>query len=237
MQAVIPAAGEGTRLQPLTDDVPKPLVEVAGRPLLTHCFEQLLEVGVEAFLVVVGHRMDDVIARYGDSFEGVPVTYVHQREQHGLAHAVLQAEPHVEDPFVVLNADNVVRANIDHVVAAQREDDVDAAVLVEEVDEETARTTGVLETDGDGNVSGMVEKPAEPPSTLVATGCYVLPPAVFHACHLVQPAATGERELSHAVDLLAHAGATIRPVRLEGWRVNVNTPEDVALAERLLAED
>jgi dTDP-glucose pyrophosphorylase len=234
MQAVIPAAGEGTRMGSLTDDRPKPMVEVAGRPLLTHCFEQLSET-VEAFVVVVGHRMDDVVAHYGDGFGGVPITYVHQREQEGLAHAVLQAEPHVEGEFVVLNADNVLRANLGEAIEVGRSPEVDGALLVERVDEETAMTTGVVETGPDGYVAGMVEKPGDPPSTLVATGCYVLPEEIFYACHLVQPSDRGEYELSDAVNLLAHAGLRIRPVQLEGWRVNVNTPVDVERAERLLA--
>jgi len=112
-------------------------------------------------------------------------------------------------------------------------DGVDAAVVVADATPEEAATTGVLEVT-DGRVTGVVEKPDDPPSTLVTTGCYVLPPAVFDACRLVRPGDTGEIELTAALDLLVTAGLTVEPVRLDGPRVNVNTPADVERAESLI---
>ena len=234
MQAVIPAAGEGTRLRPLTEDRPKGLIEAADTPLLTRCFEELLAVGVEEFVVVVGYRKEEILGYYGDEFGGVPITYVHQREQLGLAHAVGRAGSAIEDDFVLLNGDNVFRANLGEAVERQRRQSVDAVLVVEEVPEEQARRTGVVETDDSGRVTGLVEKPDDPPSTLVTTGCYVLPTEVFHACELLCPSARGEYELPDAIDLLLAAGMTVETVRLDGWRVNVNTPADLERAERRL---
>lgn len=231
MQAVVPAAGEGTRLRPLTDDRPKGLVEVDGEPLLTRLFDRLLAVGVEEFVVVVGYRGGDVVAHYGDAYRGVPVRYVHQRERKGLAHALLQADPHVEDDFLLVNGDNVfdANANLGDVVARHRETGAAATALAERVSEADARETGVFEVD-EGRVVGMVEKPDDPPSRLVSAGCYAFSPAVFEACRLVRPSERGEYELSDAVDVLLAAGAGVDVVELEGWRVNVNTPEDVERA-------
>ncbi len=62
MQAVILAAGEGTRLRPLTDDTPKGMVEVAGKPILTHCLEQVVELGADEIVIVVGYRKQDIIS-------------------------------------------------------------------------------------------------------------------------------------------------------------------------------
>jgi dTDP-glucose pyrophosphorylase len=233
MQGVVPAAGEGTRLRPLTAQKPKGLVEVGGSPLLTHCFESLLAVGVDELVVIVGYRKDAIIEHYGDGFRGIPITYVDQDDQLGLGHALRQAAPHVEDDFVHLNGDNVFRANIDAAVARQRDPDVDAVLLVEDVSRAEARTTGVLETEG-RRVTGMVEKPDDPPSTLVSTGCYVLPPAIFRACHQVAPSTRGEYELSDAIDRLVETGATVEAVPLAGWRVNVNEPADIERAEQRL---
>jgi len=233
MQGVVPAAAEGTRLRPLTADRPKGLVEVAGRPLLTHCFDSLLDVGVDGLVVVVGYRKAEIIDYYGDAFWEVPITYVHQREQRGLGHALLQAEDEVDDAFVQLNGDNVFCANIDDAVAHQRDPEVDAVLLAEEVPEETARTTGVLDTDG-RRVTGMVEKPDDPPSTLVSAGCNVLPPEVFDALHDVEPSNRGEYELSDAIDRLVWDGAHVEAVLIKGWRVNVNEPADVEAVEREL---
>lgn len=235
MKAVVPTAGAGTRLRPLTESRPKGLIEVAGTPILSRCFERLLDAGVDELIVVVGYRAADVVEYYGDSFQGIPVTYVHQGERRGLGDAVLRAEPFVDEAFVVLNGDNVVGTDLGDLLERQRADGVDATMLVEEASESEARTTGVAELT-DGRVTGLVEKPDEPPSTVVSAGCYVLPPAVFHALQLARPGDRGELELTAAVDLLAAAGMTVEPVRYDGWRVNVNTPADVELAERKLRE-
>jgi dTDP-glucose pyrophosphorylase len=233
MEGVVPAAGEGTRLRPLTADKPKGMVEVAGQPLLTHVFETLLDAGVEKLVVVVGYEMDSIISHYGDEFRGVPVTYAHQREQLGLAHAVLQAEPYVNGRFVVLNGDNVFGDGIGAAVERAAEPEVDATLLVEEVTPEAARETGVVEVD-EGQVTGLVEKPDEPPTRLAATGCYVLPEEVFAAARLLRRSARGEYELTDAVGVLGRAGATVEAVRHDGERCNVNAPGDIERVERLL---
>ncbi|PSQ36390.1 UTP--glucose-1-phosphate uridylyltransferase [Halobacteriales archaeon SW_10_66_29] len=236
MQGVVPAAGEGTRLRPLTAERPKGLVEVAGKPLLTHVFEALSPLGVEEIVVVVGYRGDAIREHYGDSVDGVPLTYATQDRRRGLAHALLQAEPHVDGDVVVLNGDNVVRANLRTVVARHRETGADATTLVEEVSPDRATEGAVFELD-DGDVVGVVEKPDSPPSTLIPRGVYVFSEAIFPACRLVTPGSTGEYELTAAVDLLLAAGRQLEPVPLEGWCYNVNTPADVeAVIRRLTGE-
>lgn len=231
MQALVPAAGRGSRLGALTDDRPKGLVEVAGEPLLGHVFETALSAGVEELVVVIGYEGARIVDRFGDAFRGVPIRYVHQRDRLGLAHAVLQAAPHVDGRFLLLNGDNVFADGVRPAVEA----DGDVVLAVEEAPPEVARTTGVIRTDGEGRVTDIVEKPADPASALVTTGCYVLPEGTFEACALVRPAAEGELQLSEAVGLLVHAGYDVATVRL-GERVNVNTPADVGRAAALLEE-
>jgi glucose-1-phosphate thymidylyltransferase len=231
MDAVIPAAGRGSRLGELTDDRPKGLVEVARRPLLAHVFETAVDAEADELVVIVGYEAAQIVDQFGDTFEGVPITYVHQRERLGLGHAVLQAQPHVDGTFLLVNGDNVFAGSVAPAVAAVEE--ADAALGVEEVSPEVAATTGVIETDEAERVTGLVEKPAEPSSTLVTTGCYVLPEDVFHACALCRPSAEGEYQLSEAVDLLVRAGYEVATVRV-GGRVNVNTPADVERAAELV---
>ncbi|MFD1600102.1 UTP--glucose-1-phosphate uridylyltransferase AglF [Halobellus rarus] len=235
MQAVVLAAGKGTRLRPLTDDKPKVLVEVDGKPLVEDVFDNLLECGATEFVVVVGYKKEQIIDRYGDAYEGVPITYAHQREQLGLAHAILQAEPHVDDDFMLMLGDNIFRGNLEDVVNRQREERADAAFLVEEVPYENASRYGVLDTNEYGEIIEVVEKPDDPPSNLVMTGFYTFTPAIFHACHLVQPSDRGEYELPDAIDLLIQSGRTIDALRLEGWRIDVGYPEDREEASERLA--
>ncbi len=234
MQSVVLAAGKGTRLLPLTEERPKAMVDVAGEPILSDCFDRLIELGTDELLVVVGYRKEAIITFYGDSYQGVPITYCHQREPLGLAHALLTAEDHVEGDFMLMLGDNIFRADLEAVVRRQREERADAAFLVEEVPLEDASRYGVCDTNDYGEITAVVEKPTTPPTNLVMTGFYTFSPAIFHACQLVQPSTRGEYELSDAVDLLIQSGRTIDAIRMDGWRVDVGYPEDRDTAERRL---
>ena len=236
MQGVVPAAGEGTRMRPLTDERPKGLVDVAGKPLLTHVFEQLTALSVTELIVVVGYRGDQIREYYGNSFEGTPIRYVRQEPRDGLADAVCRAAEEIETGFVLLNGDNVIRANTEELVARHRETDADVTALVEEVPESEAGKAAVFETT-DGEITGIVEKPAEPPSRLVPRGCYAFSQKIVHACQLVTPNETGEYELTDAISLLLWAGHRLETVELDGWCYNVNTPADRdTVTERLQTE-
>jgi dTDP-glucose pyrophosphorylase len=237
VKGIVLAAGEGTRMRPLTADRPKGLVEVAGRPLLSHCFEALLDVGVTELVVVVGYRGGRIRDHYGNRFEGVPVTYVRQAERTGSAHALLAAADHVDGDAVVMNGDNVCAANLDAVVERHRDADADATLLVETVDAEMATRTGVVERDADGTPTGMVEKPETVPGDRadVTRGFRVVTPRVLDACREIEPSATGEYELAAAVDRLLRRGGRVEAVELEGWCHNVNAPADVRAVERRLA--
>ncbi len=232
MDAVIPAAGRGSRLGALTTDRNKCAIPVADRPLAAHAMAALGAVSPDRYVVVVGYEAESVISAIGDTFQGIPVTYVHQRDRRGLADALLVARSSVEGSVALLNGDNVLQANLDR-VTDPLEAGADGAILVDTVSTEAAARTGVVHTDGD-RVTHIEEKPAEATSRTVTTGCYVLPEAVFHACELVQPNDTGEYELADAINLLCRAGYEIPAVPLEGARINVNTPTDLARAARLL---
>ncbi|WP_255291462.1 sugar phosphate nucleotidyltransferase [Natrinema sp. CBA1119] len=163
----------------------------------------------------------------------MPINYVHQRDRLGLDPAVLQAEPHVDGSFVVVNGDNIFGTSLRPVVEAADREDTDGALAVTTVSREAATKTGVIET-VDGSVTDIVEKPTDPPSTLVKTGCYVLPEDVFEACKLVQLSAEGEYQLSEAVGLLVSAGYAIETVQIDE-RVNFNQPDDIDRARELVA--
>jgi glucose-1-phosphate thymidylyltransferase len=92
----------------------------------------------------------------------------------------------------------------------------------------------VCDTNQYGEITDVVEKPDDPPSNLVMTGFYTFTPAIFHACHLVQPSNREEYEISDAIDLLIQSGRTIDAIPLDGWRVDVGYPEDREEAEARL---
>lgn len=231
MQAVVPAAGEGTRLRPLTADMPKGLVSIGGQPLLTYCFKTLADLDLTEIIVIIGYRGDAISDYYGERYRDIPLTYVRQAEPTGLATALLAAEELVESDFVVHHGDNIFNANTREVVARHQSLAPAATLLVDEVSRQEARQTGVCRINETGELTGLVEKPENPPSRLTLTGFFVFSPRIFHACHLVTPSARGEYELTDAIDLLLAAGLPIETVPLSGWRQNINTPSDRETAE------
>ncbi len=232
MQAVIPAAGRGSRLRPETDDRPKGLLEVAGKPLLSHVFDAL-SAHVSEYVVVVGYLGERIRSRFGNEYLGTPITYVEQPAPSGLADAVRRTEPVVDGDFLQLNGDNVLRGNVGDVVRTHRSRNADATVLVERVSRDRAKRGGVLSIE-DGSVAEIVEKPDDPPSRLAVTGCFAFSPGIFEAIDAIEPSERGEYELPDAIDRLVRDGRRIERVRLDGWRVNVNTRGDIARAEALL---
>jgi len=238
MDAVIPAAGEGTRLRPLTADQPKALVEVAGRPLLAHVFDALAPAGHEQYVVVIGYRGDQIVDHFGTSYDETPVEYVRQAEPRGLAHAVLQADPVVDDSFLVCNGDNVFGSGLTNLACEHEDRDGEggavATLLVEEATRERAKTTGVVVTDDAGRVQRVVEKPDDPPTTLVSAGAFAFSQGIFDACRAIEPSERDEYELSDAITWLVEQGKSVRALPFERERINVNTPSDVdAAAESL----
>jgi len=236
MQAVVLAAGKGTRLRPLTEDRPKAMVRVDGKPLVAHCFDRLIRLGAEELIVVVGYEKDHIIDHFGDAYNAVPITYTEQEEQKGLAHALLTAQEYVEDDFMLMLGDNIFQANLEDVVRRHREDRADAAFLVEDVAWDEASRYGVCDTNHYGEIVEVIEKPDDPPTNLVLTGFYTFTPAIFHACQLIQPSDRGEYELSDAIDLLIQSGRTIDAIQLDGWRIDIGYPEDREEAENRLQQ-
>jgi glucose-1-phosphate thymidylyltransferase len=237
VQAVVPAAGEGSRLRPLTADTPKPLVEVAGKPLLEHCLERLCAVDVSEIVVVVGYRGDQIRARYGDSFDGVPLRYARQSSPEGMADALLAARRYVDQPFVVMDGDSVVEADLSRCLARQRDGDVDATTLVEAVPPARAREKAVCRL-SEGRVAAIENKPDDPPDpSFVASAVHTFTPEVFDVCELLRRSPRGEYELADALGVLVRARHRVAAVECEGWVGNVNTPEERDAVERRLLDE
>lgn len=234
MQAVALAAGEGTRLGPLTDGVPKPLVELDGRPLLAYVLDRLVELDPEAVVVVVGYRGEQVIERFGESYRGVPLTYAWQDERRGMAHALLCAREHLDGDFAVMDGDCVVGASLEPAVSRHHQRGVDATTLVYRADPETVASKALCETADDGRLLGIEKEPDDPDPGLVAGGFHTFSPSIFEACERIEVSERGELELADAMQALVDDGEAIHVVECPGWHANVNTPADLERAGRLL---
>lgn len=235
MDGVVLAAGRGSRLRPLTDSKPKAMVEVGDAPMLSHCFEHLLDLGANRLVVVVGYQGEQITDFYGDDFEGVPIEYREQEVRLGMAHALLAAEDAVEADFMLMDCDNIISTDLQEAVSRHRADDVDGTLLVHEVPREAAKKKAIVDIEADGTVTGIVNKPDDPPErSFIVAGFHTFTPAAFDASRLVQRSERGEYELSDTIEILIASGRRLVAVECDDWLVNVNTLDDLKEARRLV---
>ncbi|WP_254764813.1 bifunctional sugar-1-phosphate nucleotidylyltransferase/acetyltransferase [Natrinema marinum] len=207
MKAIVLAAGEGTRIRPLSAARPKPMLPVADRPLAAHTVDAAVDAGADEIVLVVGYEADTVRDYFDTEYRGVPVSYAVQEDQAGTADAVNAARDHIDGPFAVLNGDNLYDpAAVDRLFAEC------PAVCAIEVAEPS--NYGVLSTT-DGTVTDIVEKPADPPTNLANAGAYAFPEDARKWLE-VPESERGEHEITDVLARVVDQYA-VTPVTLERW--------------------
>lgn len=225
MQAVILAAGEGKRMRPLTLVRPKPLVLVAGRPILEHIIDALPS-EVNDLILVVGYKAEMIREHFGDSYKSRRIRYVHQWMPAGTAHALSMAEPLLEGGrFLMLNADDL------HGTRALREALTHPLALLAATHPEPSKF-GVISLNADGTLAGIVEKPEAPTTNLISTGAMVLDTRIFK--YEAVRHENGEYYMTHPLGLLAKEHP-ITVVTQDFW-MPIGSPEDIGPAERRLIQ-
>lgn len=228
MQTVVLAAGQGTRMRPLTAATPKPMLPVADRPLVAHTIDAAVEAGATSIVLVVGYEAD-LVREYFDAADlSVDIEYVVQEKQRGTADAVRTALPSLDDtePFVVLNGDALydiesLKLLFGHVpsVGAFRADHPEnygVFTLAEDDESETEAETTASDGGYGGRVVGIEEKPANPKSNLVNTGAYTFPPEAHEMLEGVEMSERGELELTDVVARLCETDE-VRAVPFSRW--------------------
>jgi UDP-N-acetylglucosamine diphosphorylase / glucose-1-phosphate thymidylyltransferase / UDP-N-acetylgalactosamine diphosphorylase / glucosamine-1-phosphate N-acetyltransferase / galactosamine-1-phosphate N-acetyltransferase len=223
MQVVILAAGRGTRMGALTERRPKPMLPLVGRPKLAYTIEHLPE-EIDEVIVVVGYLGDQIRDYFKETFAGRRMHYVEQDTLNGSAGALSLVRDRVRGKFLVLNGDDLYHRD-DLVRMFQ----YDVALLACEM--EDTSPFGVLETDKEGQLVAIIERPHGPEYTIVNTGAYVLPPDFFDY-PLVAISET-EYGLPQTVMQLRDQH-TITVERTTRW-VPIGTPADLKTAESTLA--
>lgn len=231
MQAVVLAAGKGRRLWPLTENRPKPMIPVANRPILEHIIESLEVAGVEEVILVVGANRERVQNYFenGQDYD-VEISYAIQDQQLGTGHALLQAEAQLNESFVVLNGDRIVRADAIEDVWEHHQQTGTPVMGVTRVSEPSRY--GVVELDGD-SVTGITEKPIPELATsnLINTGVYALTDDIFAAVR--QTEAPGEQALTDALAEYV-ADRQLRAVRYRGVWQDISEPWDLLSMNEVL---
>ncbi|MEM7144339.1 MAG: sugar phosphate nucleotidyltransferase [Verrucomicrobiota bacterium] len=224
-KAVILAAGRGTRMRELTDELPKPMIPVRGRPILEHIVSGLGANGVEEILIVVGYREDVVRGHFGDgSAFGVGVSYVTQDVQDGTGRVVLLAKDFAgADPFILSYGDILVPE--ESYASLTRLGDAAAILTVKRTDD--VSKGGAVFLDDEFRVTGLIEKPGpdQPQSPWYNTGIYTFTQPIFEYCAALKKSPRGEYELTDAIVAMVEDGLILRGDELPGDWADVRDPE------------
>lgn len=234
MEAIILAAGRGSRLEPLTNKKPKPLALVGDKSIIQHNLDYAYDAGITSATIVVGYKSEQIKEHLGDSYRGIDISYVHQDEKLGLAHATLQAEDTIKgDTFCLFLSDIIYETPPTDEIRGYVNSDT-PAVFVDTVPIEDASSYGVCKIE-DGVVQSVVEKPDDPPSNKIIAGTYVLPQEIFDYCKSISMSDRGEYEITDAINEYLHDFGTIEFKEIRGERVDVAYMKDLFKA-RLLQE-
>ena len=237
--ALILAAGRGTRMRHLTEEVPKPMLPVAGRPLLEHILDALRDAGIDRCVIVTGYRAERIEDHFGNGARfGMELAYRRQERRDGTARALLLGRDAVGDrPFLLAWGDILSdRRNYPALLARFSELRPDGLLAVNWV-EDPHRGAAVY-VDARNRIERIVEKP--PRGTANThwnnAGIGVFTADVFEYAGTVRPSPRGEYELPDVISAMIADGRTIYALPLEGFWSDVGTPADLARAERLLRE-
>jgi UDP-N-acetylglucosamine diphosphorylase / glucose-1-phosphate thymidylyltransferase / UDP-N-acetylgalactosamine diphosphorylase / glucosamine-1-phosphate N-acetyltransferase / galactosamine-1-phosphate N-acetyltransferase len=233
-RAVILAAGRGTRMRELTNDVPKPMIDVRGKPVLQHIIEGLRDAGIRDLLIVVGYHADAVRNFFDDgSRHNVAIQYATQRVQDGTGRVVDLARDFVGDgPFILSYGDILISPeNYERVVNLP---DVCEAIITVTRGEDVRKGGAVLVNEQMELVDLREKpKPGEPTSPWYNAGLYAFRPSIFEFIASLTPSPRGEYELTDAIRDLAHSGKKVKALEITGEWADVRDPEILAKLNQL----
>ncbi len=236
MNLIIPLAGFGTRLRPHTYTKPKPLINVAGKPVLGHILDRLMADGtqIDTVVFVVGFLGDQIHDYVSRNYPGLRARYVEQKELNGQAPAILLARDLVAGPTFVVFVDTLAHVDL----SSLRDEQADGVIFVKEV--EDPRRFGVVQLNADGHITRFVEKPANMDNRLAVIGMYYFRDAarLMRACEdlLARDIKTqGEYFLADALNLMIETGARLRTSRVDVW-LDCGKPDTLLETNRYLLE-
>ncbi len=233
MKVIVPLAGKGTRLLPLTRRVPKPLVRVAGRPVMDYVMDLIAPLDVEELIVITGHLQEQV-EEYISTTYPIPARFVEQRTLDGTAGAINLARPFIDGPVLIVFVDTLFDADLSVV----RDTTADGIVWAKEVAD--YERFGVVVTDAAGYMTRIVEKPSTPVSRLANIGLYYMKDwkTLFDGISHVMataPGKGGEYYLTDAFQYMVDAGRKLLTAPVAGW-YDCGTPEALLATNRHLLE-
>jgi dTDP-glucose pyrophosphorylase len=233
-KAVLLAAGRGTRMGDLTNELPKPMMAVRGKPILQHIIEGLRAAGVEQFLIVVGWRAEVVRQAFGDGARlGVTIRYATQVVQDGTGRVVQLARDFVGDDSFVLSYGDILVEAANYLRLTTLEPGTEA--LVTGTQSEEVSEGGAVFVNERFELIDLREKPkpGEPTSPWYNAGIYVFRPSIFDFTARLERSPRGEFELTDAIRNLAQSGKKVQALELRGDWADVRDPEILATLNQI----
>ncbi len=208
MKAVILAAGEGKRLRPFTETMPKVMLPVTNKPILEYVFDAVKNCGIDEIIVVVGYKKE-VIMEYFKNYKDIKITYVTQDKQLGTAHALLQAKNKLNDSFIVLSGDNIIDQNS---ISKLMNDKSEYSILIKEHPHPSKYGVVFIEKT---ILKELVEKPKVELGKFISTGVYKLPYKVFD--EIEELASQGIYTLSSLIQSFLQKEKNINTILADLW--------------------
>ncbi len=237
MECVLLAGGEGKRMRPLTLTKPKPMLPVAGKPILERNLEILAKFFKKIY-VVVGYKKEVVMQHFGNKFNAAEIEYLEQKEQLGTANAILTLKEKIRDKFIVMNGDIVVSENvIKNFINFATENNTENAMCLTNV--ENPSEFGVVEIEKESNRIAMIEeKPKNPKSNLINAGIYLFDNKIFHLIDNLRKSERAEYEITDAIKILIKNKEIYGYVidNNEFW-IDVGKPWDLLTANEILLKN
>jgi dTDP-glucose pyrophosphorylase len=228
-KAVVLAAGRGTRMRELTDDLPKPMIEVRGKPVLQHIVEGLRDAGLRRFMIIVGYHAETVRNFFGDGQRhNVDIQYTTQTVQDGTGRVVNLARSFVGDSSFILSYGDILVSPVNYKRVVDFPDDVEAIITVTRG--EDVSKGGAVFVNEQMELVDLREKtkPGEPRSPWYNAGLYAFRPGIFEFIARLEPSPRGEYELTDAIRDLAHSRKKVQALELTGEWADVRDPEILA---------
>jgi glucose-1-phosphate thymidylyltransferase len=235
VRGIVLAGGLGTRFHPVTKVVNKHLLDVFDQPMVFYPLRTLARAGIEDVVLVTGAELEQFRSLLGNGDEvGLNISYASQEGERGIAHALAQAQPFVGDEDVaVILGDNIFQEDLASYFDAFRQQGGGARLLLKEVATEDARRFGCVEFEGATPIR-IHEKPQDPPSSLVVTGCYMYDSRVFEIIQGLVPSARDEYEITDVNNHYLDEGRCDFDV-INGWWTDAGTPASKLKASILVA--
>lgn len=228
---VILAAGKGRRIRPLNFHSPKPLLPVCNKPIMQYQIEEMKALDIKEIYIVIGHLRSKIKQYFGNGKKlGVKITYVRQKEQLGIAHAVGQLEPYIKDPFLLFLGDIFyVAKNLKKMVTLFEKGKVGGVLTVKkEQNPELIKRNFSLILDKDGLVKRVIEKPRYIVNNLKGCGIYLFDLPIFDAIrNTPRTAMRDEYEITNAIQLLIDYGYKVYPANVVVWDMNITFAQDL----------